>query len=194
MASSVNAVAAARMPPLALSDNGRRIDLPSGIAEAIVERDIHRVIVAIPRGVAVGSDGFLTLLKELRSYGVRVSLLPEGPRVSDSAVELDQLPSVTLLGIRGLEISNSSHLIKRAFDLAGCLVGLVLLSPLLLVIAVAIKLDSPGPVLFKQQRVGLRGRIFTLLKFRSMVSEAEQLKAELRNLNEGGPGLFKIAD
>jgi exopolysaccharide biosynthesis polyprenyl glycosylphosphotransferase len=194
MASSVNAVAAARMPPLALSDDGRRIDLPSGIADAIVEEDIHRVIVAIPRGVAVGSDGFLTLLKELKSYGVRVSLLPEGPRVSDAAVEIDQLPSVTLLGIRGLGVSRSSRLVKRAFDVTVSALGVVVLSPLMIVIAIAIKLDSRGPILFRQRRVGMRGRTFTLLKFRSMVSEAEQLKHELLDLNEAGPGLFKMAN
>jgi lipopolysaccharide/colanic/teichoic acid biosynthesis glycosyltransferase len=75
----------------------------------------------------------------------------------------------------------------------GAGVGLILLSPLLLAIAIAIRIDSRGPVLFRQERVGRGGRVFRMLKFRSMVKDADRLKAGLAEHNESD-GLFKIAD
>jgi exopolysaccharide biosynthesis polyprenyl glycosylphosphotransferase len=86
-------------------------------------------------------------------------------------------------------------LIKRVMDLVGAGVGMVLLSPVFLAIAVAIKLDSRGPIFFRQERVGLGGRRFRMLKFRSMRTGADQEKAKLQHLNQtGDPRLFKIPD
>ena len=167
--------------------------LPDNIGDILLEERIDRVIVARPPGALEEADNVLNALRRLRAYGVRISLLPSGQRVNGAAVAFDHLPGVTLLGIRGLEISRSSQLVKRAFDVAGASAALIALSPFLIVAAIAIKLDSPGPILFRQRRIGRHSREFTMLKFRSMVSEADQLKEELRALNEGGPGLFKIA-
>ena len=85
-------------------------------------------------------------------------------------------------------------LVKRPFDIASSLLGLLLLSPVFLLIAVLIKLDSPGPVFFRQRRVGKSGRQFTFYKFRSMVQEAEELKKRLLHLNEVDGPAFKISD
>ena len=84
---------------------------------------------------------------------------------------------------------------KRAMDLAGSLGGLILLSPVMAIVALLIRLDSRGPILFRQQRMGLGGRPFWCLKFRTMVPDAEQRLRELeaRNESEGGV-LFKIKD
>lgn len=82
--------------------------------------------------------------------------------------------------------------LKRLFDIAASSAALGLLLPLLLVIALAVKLDSRGPVLFKQERVGLRGRPFNMLKFRSMVADAEALRASLVAANEQSGPVFKI--
>jgi lipopolysaccharide/colanic/teichoic acid biosynthesis glycosyltransferase len=85
--------------------------------------------------------------------------------------------------------------IKRAMDLAGALAGLVLLWPVLLVVAVLIRLDSPGPALFRQVRRGRGGRPFRLLKFRTMVVDAERRLGELERCNESAGGvLFKLRD
>lgn len=84
--------------------------------------------------------------------------------------------------------------LKRGFDILGALVGLILLAPLFLVVAIAIRLDSPGPIIFKQRRVGLNGREFNMYKFRSMAVDAEERKAELLALNEVKDGpIFKMA-
>jgi lipopolysaccharide/colanic/teichoic acid biosynthesis glycosyltransferase len=75
--------------------------------------------------------------------------------------------------------------IKRTLDLFGSLMGLLILVALFLPIAIAIKLDSPGPVLYRQQRFGLQGKPFTIIKFRSMVEDADALKAEVQNEASG---------
>jgi len=84
--------------------------------------------------------------------------------------------------------------LKRPFDVAASLLGLTLLSPVFLVIAILVKLDSPGPVFFRQIRVGKDGREFWFYKFRSMVQDAERLKKELMHLNELEGPVFKISE
>lgn len=86
------------------------------------------------------------------------------------------------------------HYVKRPVDSAASLLGLVLLSPLFGLIALLIKLDSPGPVFFRQKRVGKSGREFWFFKFRSMVQDAEAKKSELMHLNELEGPVFKISD
>jgi len=83
---------------------------------------------------------------------------------------------------------------KRVFDLVGAACGLSLVVPLLPFIAVMIKLETSGPILFKQTRVGRRGRLFPCYKFRSMSTDAEKRKAELDHLNEASGAAFKIKD
>ena len=82
---------------------------------------------------------------------------------------------------------------KRLIDILGSTLGLLILSPVLALIAVLIRLDSPGPILFRQQRTGRYGRIFSILKFRTMTSGAEAHLRELEDLNESAHGvLFKM--
>jgi lipopolysaccharide/colanic/teichoic acid biosynthesis glycosyltransferase len=84
-------------------------------------------------------------------------------------------------------------LVKRAVDLAGASAGLMLLAPVMLAVALLIRLDSPGPVLFHQLRRGHRGRLFRMLKFRTMAVDAEQRLADLESRNESAGGvLFKL--
>lgn len=87
------------------------------------------------------------------------------------------------------------NVLKRVLDLVAASILLVVLSPLLLITAIWIKLDSPGPVLFVQDRVGQAGRVFPMFKFRTMTDGADQAKTDLMHLNESGdPRLFKIAN
>jgi lipopolysaccharide/colanic/teichoic acid biosynthesis glycosyltransferase len=113
--------------------------------------------------------------------------------VVGSSVVFDDVEGLTLLGVRRFGLSRSAWVLKRATDLVGAALGLVVLAPLLAAIALAIKLDSRGPVLFRQQRVGRDGRLFALAKFRTMVDGAHRQQAALRDRNEAD-GLFKIAD
>lgn len=81
---------------------------------------------------------------------------------------------------------------KRIMDIVGSLTGIILLAPLMLVVAILIKLDSKGPALFAQTRCGKKGKIFKMYKFRSMCSDAEKKKKELEHLNEAKCVIFKI--
>jgi exopolysaccharide biosynthesis polyprenyl glycosylphosphotransferase len=97
-----------------------------------------------------------------------------------------------LLNLRRTPTSEPRLAVKRAIDLVGGLVGLLLAGPIMLVAAIAIKVDSKGPIFFKQVRAGRNGRKFTMFKFRSMVVDAEELKARLAHLNEMSGPVFKI--
>jgi exopolysaccharide biosynthesis polyprenyl glycosylphosphotransferase len=157
----------------------------------LVSKSIDRVVLAPPGDG--GGDELLYIIRELKSHGVKVSVLPEASRMAGSSVEPDFLTGLTLLGVKRFEFGKSSQLIKRMVDLVLAAPALVVLAPLFGAIAVAIKLDSPGPVLFRQVRAGRRGRAFEMLKFRSMVDGADLVKEDLRHLNEA-EGIFKIAD
>jgi lipopolysaccharide/colanic/teichoic acid biosynthesis glycosyltransferase len=89
-------------------------------------------------------------------------------------------------------LSRSSAAIKRAFDVLSAAVAIAVFAPLMLAAALWIKLDTPGPVLFRQTRVGRDGRHFSIWKFRSMVDGADAMKLDLLHLNDAGAGLFKI--
>ena len=153
--------------------------------------DIHRAIVA-PGSADAGE--MLDLMRTLKAIGVRVSVLPRLLEVVGSSVEFDDLHGVTLMGVRRFELTRSSRALKRVFDLVGASIMLLAVGLLMLVIALAIKLDNPGPVFFRQLRVGRHGRHFQMLKFRTMVPDADALKDSLRHRNEAQDGLFKIAD
>jgi exopolysaccharide biosynthesis polyprenyl glycosylphosphotransferase len=153
--------------------------------------DIHRAIIA-PNSADAGE--MLDLMRTLKAVGVRVSVLPRLLEVVGSSVEFDDLHGVTLMGVRRFELSRSSTALKRAFDLLGASLMLLAMAPLMLAIAIAIKLDSRGPVFFRQLRVGRHGQRFYVLKFRTMVPDAEAMKESLRDRNEALDGLFKIAD
>jgi exopolysaccharide biosynthesis polyprenyl glycosylphosphotransferase len=143
---------------------------------------------------SVEADCMLDLICTLEAVGVKVSVLPRMLEVVGSSVEFDDLHGVTVMGVKRFALTRSSTTVKRAFDLIGASIGLLAVAPLMIAIAIAIKLDGRGPVFFRQRRVGQHGNHFGLLKFRTMVPDADALKDSLRDLNEAQDGLFKIAD
>jgi len=153
-------------------------------------QDVHRAIIA-PRSADAGE--MLDLVRTLKAVGVRVSVLPRLLEVVGSSVEFDDLHGVTVMGVRRFDLTRSSAAFKRAFDLLAASAGLFAVSSLFLAVAVAIKLDSRGPVFFRQLRVGRYGQRFYMLKFRTMVDGADAMKDSLRHRNEAKEGLFKIA-
>jgi exopolysaccharide biosynthesis polyprenyl glycosylphosphotransferase len=151
------------------------------------------VIIAPGWGADADAGETLNLVRTLKAIGVRVSVLPRMLEVVGSSVEFDDLHGVTLMGVRRFDLSRSSAALKRMFDVVGASLGLLAIAPLMLAFAIAIKLDSHGPVFFRQLRVGRHGRRFYMLKFRTMVRDAEEMKEALRHRNEAQEGLFKIA-
>lgn len=141
------------------------------------------------------SQGDLPQLQEVflecDEEGIRTRIaLNQFPHVN-SEMYLETLGTIPLLTFSATPHDELRLLVKRSLDLSLAAMALLLLSPLLLVAAVSVKLSSPGPVIFRQQRCGLNGRRFTLYKFRSMVQNAEALRASLEHLNEKST-VFKI--
>jgi exopolysaccharide biosynthesis polyprenyl glycosylphosphotransferase len=152
---------------------------------------IHRIIIS----TAGGGDPELTmdLVRGAKATGARVSILPDVLAAVGSSVAFDDLGGMPLLGVPRFGLSRSSRVVKRSLDLVGAIVGLAIMTPFMALTALAIKLDSRGPILFRQTRVGRGGAHFEMLKFRTMVDGADTLKPELLARNEAS-GLFKIAD
>src|SRR5215213_10303838 len=173
---------------------GDRPDKVLGTLEelpALFERyAIERVIV---EPVEQSGGDVVDVIRLATACGVRVAVLPRMLEAIGTAVDFDDLGGQMLLGVRGFGLSPSSRVLKRGFDVLVAVVALILLAPLLALIAAAIKLTSRGPVLFRQTRVGRHGRDFEVLKFRTMVSDADQRKRELADLNQAAP-MFKIAN
>jgi exopolysaccharide biosynthesis polyprenyl glycosylphosphotransferase len=132
--------------------------------------------------------------KAVRLEGVEVRVTATLPEVLSSRVAVQSLGGVTALSLRPVRLTGTQAVIKRAFDIAVAGIGLVIISPVLAAIAVAIKVTSPGPVLFRQKRVGHRGRPFTMLKFRSMQVGADRMVDELRAEHGVEDLMFKIKD
>ena len=172
-------------------DDGDWPAMPQIIRRVVRELNVHRIIVA---PTTTDTSGVVNLIRTAKAVGVRVSVLPRMFEVVGSAVEFDDVDGMTMLGVRRFGLSRSSWLLKRAFDFVVADICLVLVSPLILLIALVIRLESPGPTFFRQVRVGRDGKHFRIYKFRSMIAEADSLKDGLRGLSEAGPGLFKIAD
>jgi exopolysaccharide biosynthesis polyprenyl glycosylphosphotransferase len=164
---------------------------PGSLARVIATNDIERVIIA-PGGH--DQDEILHVIRLIKALGVKVSVLPRLLEVVGSSSTFEDVDGLTLLGMRQYGVSKSSASLKRLMDIGGAAIGLLLLGPLLLFLAMAIKLDSRGPVFFRQRRIGRSGEHFSMIKFRSMAPDAEDNKSALRDRNEVEGGLFKIAE
>jgi len=155
-----------------------RID---NLRTAVVEHGVDRIVVS-----ADGLDeaDHLALLYRCRELSLKVSFLPHVFDAMGPSVAIDDVEGITLLGINPPVLSRSSRLMKRLLDIAGSTLLLLICAPVLGVIALAIKLDSRGPVFFRQRRIGKDGRPFLLLKFRTMCEDAEQRVEELRRFSK----------
>ena len=191
LASSQAHAAVVASLPLAPEDveDGDRASIHVAIRALVGELALHRIIIA---PTTTDSGGVIDLIRIAKASGVRVSVLPRMFEVVGSAVEFDYVDGMTMLGVRRFGLARSSRALKRAFDIVVASLGLLVVSPLILAIALAIRLDSKGPTFFRQVRVGRDGKHFRMFKFRSMVDGADAQKDELRSLNEAGEGLFKL--
>ena len=135
------------------------------LPELLERHGIERVIVEPVE--QLGGD-VVDIIRLATACGVRVAVLPRMLEAIGTSVDFDDLGGQMLLGVRGFGLSPSSRVLKRGFDIVVAVVALILLSPLLLVIAVAIKLTSRGPVIYRQQRVGREGQAFEVYKLRTM--------------------------
>ena len=136
----------------------------------------------------------LDLMGACQETGVQVSMVPSLFNVITSQIRVKEVAGVPIFAMEERIFLRSSRVLKRAIDLIVAGLTLVVLSPLMLVVAILIKLESRGPAIFRHTRVGKRAQPFMLLKFRSMREDAEGIKDELAHLNEAEGPLFKIKD
>lgn len=150
---------------------------------------VDEVLIALP---AHEHQEVLTSVRLCQEAGAEFKLIPDLYELSLSQIDMDSIEGIPLIGIKSSGIGPWAAQLKRTIDLSIAGLVLVLGAPLWLLVALLIKLDSPGPALFQQMRVGKGGRPFILYKFRSMRVDADQELARLRQMNEAGGPLFKM--
>ncbi len=164
---------------------------PSDLARLVDELEIDWVILAFSRS---SYEETLDLLRAARRPDVHLSIVPRFFEVFASNATIQELEGMPVVNLPPMRLSRGVRFTKRAVDVALAALGLLVLSPLLAALAVAVKLDSRGPVFFRQERHGRGGSIFRMVKFRTMRVGAEAERLALAPLNEVGGALFKIKD
>jgi exopolysaccharide biosynthesis polyprenyl glycosylphosphotransferase len=162
---------------------------PSDVAQVVEDYEIDRVLLAS----SVGShDDTLDLVRTVRRPDVQVSIVPRYFEIFTSHAILDDVEGMPVVTLPPMRLGRSARVLKRGFDVAVSATALLLLAPLLGLVALAIRLDSPGPVFFRQPRRGRLGSTFRIVKFRSMRIGAEQERSDVLHMNEVDGPLFKI--
>jgi exopolysaccharide biosynthesis polyprenyl glycosylphosphotransferase len=169
-----------RLPVIGVFDDLDRI---------VAEQQIDRVIVAFSRA---RHNDFLRVVRACADSGVKVNIVPRLFEVVSSRALVDDVEGIPLLDVGHVELSRFNMAVKRAFDiLVGGLLCIFFL-PLIAVVGLLVKLDSHGPVFYRQERMGRGGRSFFMYKFRSMYVGADKLRADLADQNEYDGPMFKI--
>ena len=145
---------------------GKVGDLP----DAVKELKVDQVFLALP---ASQRDRLLHLIKQCEDQNLEFKIVPDLLEIMSSRVDANSIDGLPLVGIRRNQLRGGAAFVKRAVDIVITLILLVIFSPVLLVVVILIKLTMPGPILFRQERVGRERKAFVIFKFRSMIPEGE---------------------
>jgi exopolysaccharide biosynthesis polyprenyl glycosylphosphotransferase len=159
------------------------------IARVVEDHAIDRVLLA---SEVASHEEMLDLIRSVRRPDVQVSIVPRYFEIFTSRAILDEVEGMPVVTLPPMNLGRSSRLLKRSFDIALSGAGLLVLSPVLGAIALAIRLDSSGPALFRQPRRGRSGSTFHIVKFRTMRTGAEQDRKQVLHMNQVDGPLFKI--
>lgn len=173
---------------------GREVPLLGTIdhLEKIIDTNgVEEVIIALP---ATEHEVVNQVIEHCRERKLAYTLVPDVFALPIGTLDVQQLNGVPLISLNENKLTGWNYVLKRSFDIVLALVGLTVASPVMLLTALAIKRDSPGPVFFKQSRVGKNGKLFECYKFRSMYIDAEKQLEKLQHLNETGGITFKMKD
>jgi len=155
----------------------------------VAEQKVDRVIVAFSKA---RHNDFLRVVRACADSGVKVNIVPRLFEVVSSRALIDDIEGIPLLDVGHIELSRFNMAVKRVFDLAVGGVIFVLVLPVLGIVALVIKLDSRGPVFYRQERMGRGGRPFFIFKFRSMYVGADKLRNDLADQNDYDGPMFKM--
>jgi exopolysaccharide biosynthesis polyprenyl glycosylphosphotransferase len=165
-----------------------------GVAEArqvIAQYSIDEVIIS---PTAKGREELADLILALRDQSVKIRLVPDVLEMITVRTGIENLRGIPLISLREPAIIGLNLVLKRGLDLVGSLICLMVLAPLMAFVALLIKLDSPGPIFFAQERAGQYGKPFRMYKFRTMVHNAEALLEQLIDLEKLEQPAFKLKD
>ncbi len=178
--------------------NGRLpvLGSPDQLPEIVRVLEVERVVIAFTND---SHEATLELIRRLHQLNVQIDIVPRLFEVIGTNFGIHTAEGVPLIGLPSLRLSRSALLLKRTLDVALSIVGLTLIAPLFAAVAVAIKLDTRGPVFFRQVRRGSSEQTFRIYKFRTMCADAEERKAGLATLNNhnrngGDPRMFKVTE
>ena len=163
----------------------------ANVSAVLDQETIDEVIITLPWS---DHQRILRLVQVCEARGVRPRIVPDLFQLSLTGVDVNDLDGIPLIDMRVPSLSGTNALMKRVVDLVLGIPATLLALPLIAFIAVAIKIDSPGPALFRQTRLGMNSRPFQVYKFRSMRSGAEDEVRQLLDRNEASGPLFKIRD
>ena len=164
------------------------------LPQLVREHAVHRVAIAFSTD---SHNQTLSVIRSMQDSDVQIDIVPRMFEVLGTNAQLHTIEGMPLVGLPSTHLSGSSRLLRRCFDLSAAVLGLVLLAPVFVVVAVLVKLDSRGPVFFRQVRMGSRDRTFRVFKFRTMIVDAERLKPDVTHLNMHNgddPRMFKVPD
>ncbi len=164
------------------------LDSPE-LEEVLLGSGVERTVLAASD---LDEERLAVVVSLCRAEGIKLSVAPPLRAMLGTAVALNHLAELPLIEFRTWDASRSTMLIKRAADVLGAGVALVLLTPLLALVALVVRLDSPGPALFRQRRAGRGGVPFEMLKFRTMVRDAEERLREIVDLEELDTPMYKL--
>jgi exopolysaccharide biosynthesis polyprenyl glycosylphosphotransferase len=170
-------------------------DVLGGHADLTRLVDEHEVDWVVLAGADASAhyDETLEMVRRVRRPDVHLAIVPTYFELFASNATIEDLQGIPVVSLPPMRLSRSARALKRGFDLTASVLGLLAISPILIAAAIAIKLDSRGPVLFRQVRNGRNGVPFRIIKFRSMVDGAEAQRMAMGHLNEMGDGpLFKM--
>lgn len=172
-------------------DGSPVIGTVNDISSVLKAQVIDEVVLAIPRAMIPDVEGIFLACEE---EGVKLRMMVDVYDVHVARKKLVDLGGLPLLTLEPVAQEDWKVLVKRIMDLAISVIALIFLLPIMGVVALAVRIDSPGPVLFVQQRIGQNKRRFPMYKFRTMVQDAEKLMAQVESLNEAEGPIFKIAN
>jgi exopolysaccharide biosynthesis polyprenyl glycosylphosphotransferase len=170
------------------------LGVPENLAAIIEEHAAERVIIAFSRD---SQRDVLDILRSLKDVRVQIEIVPRYFEIISTRTGLSSIEGLPVLGLGRRDLSPTARLVKRTFDIVVGTVALILLSPLLIALALVIRIDDGGAALFKQPRIGYDGQAFWIYKFRTMVRGADEQKQSVADLNKhahagGDPRMFKI--
>lgn len=185
----------------ALTNAGDEVETPHGLPVVGTLDDVAEVatasqaeVIIFTEGAFPKAGGFNRLARQMEDHHAQLVVVPALTDISAQRMNMRPVAGLPLVFVESPGAAKATRWAKRTFDVVGSSLALLVAGPVMGLIALAIKLEDRGPVLFDQVRAGLKGEPFSCFKFRSMVIDAEERLAELRRQNQSGSVLFKMKD